>query len=295
MKILITGGSGLLGQYLNIILSKDNDILTLYKSNIGNCNKFRSMKANITDFEDLKNIFYSFNPDAVIHTAGFTRPEACNEENNTEVYKTNVDATKVISQLCDKHNAKLIFTSTDLVYDGTGRGMLKETDSVNPVSIYAETKLDAEREIEKIFGNFIILRTSLMIGFGLNHSRNNFHEMYKAFKEGRKTRLFIDQYRTPISLINASEIISELVKSEIKGELLNFGGMGRVSRVELGELLCDTAGFDKNLIEKIKMSDIPGFPAVADVSLNSDKLRSFGIKQKNLEESVREILKMKYQ
>lgn len=295
MKILITGGSGLLGQYLNIILSKDNDILTLYKSNIGNCNKFKSAKTDITDFNNLKKIFDTFNPDAVIHTAGFTRPEACNEENKTDVYNTNVTATKVISQLCDKFKAKLIFTSTDLVYDGTGSGMLKETDRVNPVSIYAETKLNAEREIEKTFGNFIILRTSLMIGFGLNHSRNNFHEMYKAFNEGRKSGLFIDQFRTPISLINASEIISELVKYDIKGELLNFAGIERVSRVELGELLCETAGFDKHMIEKIKMSDIPGFPAVADVSLNTDKLRSFGIKQKSLAESVREILKMKYQ
>lgn len=295
MKILITGGSGLLGQYLNVVLSKDNDVFTLYKSNIGNCSKFKSAKVDITDFASLSNIFDLFNPDAVIHTAGFTRPEACNKENKTEVFKTNVDATKFISQLCDRHNAKLIFTSTDLVYDGTGRGMLVETDRVNPVSIYAETKLCAEREIEKIFGNFIILRTSLMIGFGLNHSRNNFHEMYKALKEGKKSRLFIDQYRTPISLINASEIISELVKSEIKGVLLNFGGVERVSRVELGELLCETAGFDKHLIEKIKMSDITGFPAVADVSLNTDKLRSFGIKQKSLAESVREISKMKYQ
>ncbi len=294
MKILITGGSGLLGQYLNMILSKDYEILTLYNSNVGNCNKFKSAKTDITDFANLNNIFDSFNPDIAIHTAGFTRPETCTEENKTDVYNTNVTATRVISQLCDKHNAKLIFTSTDLVYDGTGSGMLKETDCVNPVSIYAETKLNAEGEIEKAFGNYIILRTSLMIGFGLNHSRNNFHEMYKALKEGRKSRLFIDQYRTPISLINASEIISEFVKSEIKGELLNFGGMERVSRVELGELLCETAGFDKNLIEKIKMSDIQGFPAVPDVSLNTDKLRSFGIKQKSLAESVREILKMKY-
>lgn len=293
MKILITGGSGLLGQYLNLSLSKDNEILTLYNSNIGNCNQFNSMKIDITDFISLDEIFNSYKPNAVIHTAGFTRPEACSEENRELVHKTNVEATKIISHLCDKYNTKLIYTSTDLVYDGNGRGMLKENSQLNPVSIYAETKLNAEKEIGETFDNFIILRTSLIIGFGLNHSRNNFHEMYNAFKKGNHAKLFSDQYRTPISLINASELISELVKSDVKNVILNFGGKERVSRVELGEMLCEIVGFDKNLIDKIKMSDIPNFPAVPDVSLNTDKLQSLGFKQKSLEEAIIQIINIK--
>jgi dTDP-4-dehydrorhamnose reductase len=290
MKILITGGSGLLGQYLNIILSKNYEILSLYNTNIGNCNKFKYKKSDITDYDNLNIIFDTFNPDAVIHTAGFTRPEACNEENKELVFSTNVEATKVISRLCDKHYAKLIYTSTDLIYDGTGTGMLKEEDKINPITIYAETKLQAEKEIAKTFDNYIILRTSLLIGFGMNHSRNNFQEMYNKLKAGEVPRLFSNQYRTPHSLITASEIISELAKSDVKDIILNFGGPERVSRAELGEMLCEIAGFDKNLIEKIKMSDIPDFPAVADVSLNTEKLQSLGIKIKPLEESLIQIL-----
>jgi len=101
MKILITGGSGFLGQYLNIELIKRNEILTLYKSNIGNCSKFKSSKTDITDFPAMENIFKDFYPEVVIHTAGFTRPEACSEKNKNEVYKTNADATRVLSQFCD--------------------------------------------------------------------------------------------------------------------------------------------------------------------------------------------------
>jgi dTDP-4-dehydrorhamnose reductase len=293
MKILITGGSGLLGQYLNLILSKDNDILTLYKTNIGNCDKYKSEKLDIINYKKLNDVFESFNPDAVIHTAGFTRPEACNEENKNEVYKTNVEATKVISGLCDKYNVKLIYMSTDLVYDGNIGGMIKENGILNPITIYADSKLKAEREILETFDNYIILRTSLLIGFGLNHSRNNFQAMYNTFKEGKRPRLFTDQYRTPLSLINAAEILSRIAKSDIKNSIFNFGGLERVSRVELGELLCEIAGFDKNLIDKIKMSDIPDFPAVADVSLNTDKLQSLGFKQKSLEEAIYEIVKHK--
>jgi dTDP-4-dehydrorhamnose reductase len=293
MKILITGGSGLLGQYLNIELSKCNDILTLYKSNVGNCKELNSMKTDLTDYDELKKIFAGFKPDNLIHLAGFTRPEACNDENKELVYKTNVETVKVISQLCDMYNARLIFTSTDLVYDGNSGGMLKEESLLNPVTMYADTKMKAEREISDTFDNFIILRTSLLIGLGLNHSVNNFHLMYKNFKEGKSPRLFSDQYRTPLSLINGTEIISEILKTDIKNIILNFGGKERVSRVELGEMLCEIAGFDKNLIEKISMNDIPGFPAVADVSLNTEKLQSFGFKQKTLEEAIFQITDIK--
>jgi len=177
-----------------------------------------------------------------------------------------------------------------LVYEGNGEGMLRENSKLNPVSIYAETKLKAEKEIAETFDNYLILRTSLLIGFGLNHSRNNFHVMYNKLKAGESPKLFSGQYRTPFSLLDASEIISQLVKSDLKEIILNFGGSERVSRVELGELLCKIAGFDKGLIEKIKISDIPGFPAVKDVSLNTEKLRSFGFKQKPLEKAVEEIL-----
>jgi dTDP-4-dehydrorhamnose reductase len=294
MKILITGGSGLLGQYLNQELSKNAEILTLYKNNIGNCGTFKSIKTDITDFKSLGMIFDGFNPDTVIHTAGFTRPEACTDENRNEVYKTNVESVKVISQLCEKYDSKLIFTSTDLVYDGNSGGMVKENSRLNPVTVYAETKLKAEKEISDTFNNFIILRTSLLIGFGLNHSGNNFRLMYDKLKAGERPKLFSDQYRTPFSLINAADIISQLVKSDIKETILNFGGPERVSRVELGEMLCKIAGLDKSLINKINMSDIPGFPVVKDVSLNTEKLNSFGYKQKPLDEAIFEIMNYKY-
>ena len=290
MKILITGGSGLLGQYLNIFLSKENDIITLYKNNNGNCTDYNSAKLDITDFKGMSNILESLKPNAVIHCAGFTRPEACSEENKEEVILTNVKATKHIAELCDKYNSKLIFTSTDLVYDGDSGGMMKENSKLNPVTIYAETKLKAEKQIENTFENFIILRTSLLIGLGLNHSKTNFHIMYNNFKEGKKTKLFADQYRTPFSLINASEVIVGIVKSDLKNVTLNFGGKDRVSRVELGELLCNIAKLDKSLIEKIKMSDIPGFPIAKDVSLDTGKLQSFGFKVKSLDEAINEIV-----
>ena len=291
MKILITGGSGLLGQYLNLQLAKNNEILTLYNSNIGNCKDFNAAKVDITDKEKFKEIFSSFKPEVVIHTAAVSNPNIASKLSSKDVYNTNVNTTKNIAELCEKFNSKLIYTSTDLVYAGYRGSMLVEEGKLIPVSIYPETKLMGEVKIQEIFDNYIILRTALMYGFGLNHSKCHFHEMYNNLKEGNKVKLFTDQFRTPLALHDATKMISELIQKEIKNEIINFGGPERVSRFQLGEKLCEIASLDKNLLVPISMNDIPGMPQVADVSMNTEKLQSFGIQQKNIDECLSQIVK----
>jgi len=104
-------------------------------------------------------------------------------------------------------------------------------------------------------------------------------------------KLFVDQFRTPISLKDASDIIVNLASIDLSGEVINLGGLERVSRCELGEILCSLGGFDKNLIQKISMDDIPNFPKVEDVSLNIEKLQTLGFKPRTIEENISEILK----
>lgn len=276
-KILITGGSGLLGQYLNISLSKNHELLTLYNRNIGNCASYQSYQIDISDFSRMKKMILEYHPDVVIHTACFSRPESCDANDRTRVYKVNVEATEVIAQMCEKIGCILIYTSTDLVYDGNSGGWLTEDSPINPVSLYAETKLLAEQKIVSKACTYVILRTSLLIGFGLNHARNNFHLMYQNLKNGLRVKLFKDQIRTPLSLLNAAEMIKAICEGGIPSGIYNFGGIDRVSRVELGEMVCSMAGFEVNLIDSISMDDIPNFPKVYDVSLRTEKLQSYGL------------------
>lgn len=293
MKILITGGSGLLGQYLNIILTKKFSVFTIFNTNPGNCLFYDSLKIDINDLPNLEYVINKFEPEAVVHTAGYTRPEIADKYPYDEVYKTNVEVTRFIAEKCDLHKAKLIFTSTDLVYDGNQGEYLGENAKLNPLSSYADTKLKAETEIKKVFDNYVVLRTSLLYGIGLYHSVNNFSQMLTNLREGKSVKLFYDQFRTPLSLINAAEMISSIIQSDIKSEIINFGGMKRVSRAELGEILCELGNFEKNLIEKISLNDMQEIRKVYDVSLNTDKLKSLGLKQKSIEESISEILKQK--
>lgn len=292
MKVFITGGSGLFGQYLNIELSKNHKLLTQYNSNIGNCDNFQNIKIDLNNYINLVNNFDEFKPDVVIHTAAISNPTASQQMDSRKVYEINVIVTEKIAQLCDKLNSKMIYISTDLVYAGYRGSMLTEEAKLIPVSLYAETKLMGEIKMQQTFDNYIILRTALLYGFGLNHSKTHFDFMYSNLKQGKEIRLFIDQFRTPLSLNDAARMMNEMLESDVKSEIINFGGVERISRYELGERLCEISNFDKNLLVKINMNDVPDLPKVEDVSLNTDKLHSLGIKPKTISDSIREITRV---
>jgi dTDP-4-dehydrorhamnose reductase len=289
-KALITGGSGLLGQYLNIKVSKTHELLTTYKTNTGNCKEFSSKQINILDKNELQKLFEEFNPDVVIHSAAITNSVPKENQSAKDYFDTNVTSTKNIAQLCEKYKAKLIYISTDLVYAGYRGSFLKEDAKLIPATLYAETKLVGELKIKESIENYLILRTALLYGFGLNHSQCHFQQMFNDLKINKPVKLFIDQFRTPISLTDSSAIITDLIGKDFINETINLGGTERISRFEMGEILCSIAGFDKDLIQKIKMDEIPNYPVVEDVSLNTDKLQSLGLKPGTIEENIREII-----
>jgi dTDP-4-dehydrorhamnose reductase len=290
MRIFITGGSGLLGQYLNIELSKNHHILTQYNSNPGNCREYKSVKTEITNYNYLTEIFSSFRPEIVVHTAAVSNAERVDALPANIVFETNVRATEKIAQLCEKNNARLIYTSTDLVYAGYRGSLLSEDAKLVPISFYAESKLMGEMKIQETFGNYLILREALLLGFGLNHSRNNFHLLYQNLKTGKPVKLFSDQFRTPISLEDSARMISELIEKNVSGEILNFGGNEIVSRYDIGKIVCEISDFDKSLLTQTTMQDAGVRYIVTDVSMNNEKLKSFGVKPLSLRDSILKVI-----
>jgi dTDP-4-dehydrorhamnose reductase len=195
----------------------------------------------------------------------------------------------MIAQLSNDFNSRLIYTSTDLVYDGEQEGMLREDADLNPLTLYAESKLMGELSIQKYSNNYIILRTALLIGFGRTHTRNNFHYTYEKLKDGSEVNLFKDQFRTPLSLFEAAEYIGKLISVNVSNEVINFGGAEKVSRYEIGKAICDVCGFDSGLIKEISCREVQGVPQVPDVSMNTEKLRALGLEQKSLRENIHHI------
>lgn len=290
MKILITGGSGVLGQYFNCYLSKHNEILTVFHSKEGDCLHFNAAKGDVTDFHRMHDIFAMFRPELVIHAAAISSPVIPRGISAAQIYKTNVAGTENIVELCNHSHIKMIYISTDLVYAGYRGSYLKEDAKLIPASLYAETKLMGEKKTAETAEKYLILRTALLYGFGLNNAENFFNHMYRNLSSGSPVRLFKDQYRSPLSLHDAGIMMEKIIASGVSNTVINFGGAERLSRVELGEILCEAAGFNKDLIEQITMDDVPEVPKVEDVSLDISKLKSFGIEPKGTAESMKEIL-----
>ncbi|HKI77523.1 MAG TPA: sugar nucleotide-binding protein [Ignavibacteriaceae bacterium] len=185
MRILITGGSGLLGQYLNMELSKENEILTTYLTDPGNCKNCNSVQLDIRDKENVINLFKNFKPEIVVHLAAISTPMPVPSLSSKKIYDINVNSTSTLAELCNNYSAKLIFISTDLVYAGYRGSMLKEDSKLIPISLYAETKLMGELKIQEISSNYIILRTSFLYGFGIENKKNHFDQMYNNLKNGK--------------------------------------------------------------------------------------------------------------
>lgn len=289
IKVLITGGSGLLGQFLNIEFSKHFDILSIYNSEPGNTVLFNRAKVDITNFNEMESVFQTFSPSIVFHTAAVSNPKYADQMPPQNVFNINVNATKNIAELCDLYKAKMFYTSTDLVYAGYRGSMLTESAKLIPISLYAETKLMGEVKIKETFDNYVILRTALLYGLAHPPRINFFHQMVDKLKVGEEVFLFDDQYRTPLSFKEAARIAVKLIDTDIKEEIINYAGATRLSRFELGEQVCEYLNLDKALLIPIKMDDKPDYHPVVDVSLDTNKLRALGIKQLSLYESFEEI------
>jgi dTDP-4-dehydrorhamnose reductase len=290
MKILITGGSGLLGQYLNVSLSQSHDILTIYNSHVGNCSSFNSQKINLRNQYELKKVFNDYKPQVVLHSAAITSTLLDNKYSLADYFKTNVEVTELIAKLSSLYKSKLIYISTDLVYDGNRGSFLTEEAKLNPISPYAESKLIGEEKVKEFSENYNILRLALLIGFGLNHSVSHFQTLYKNLMEHKPVYLFTDQFRTPISLLEASLVIKRIIEIDIPNGVYNLGGNERISRFQIGEMLAEKIEADKSLLVPTSLSDNPIVPNVKDVSMSNDKLTAIGIKINPLEKMIDDII-----
>jgi dTDP-4-dehydrorhamnose reductase len=295
MKVLLTGASGLLGGNCMARLAR-NPTVQLYATHrdpdFSIPNTFAqgvsAFPLDLTNETDVWNIVSTLQPNIIIHTAAHTEPAFC-EWNRQDAYALNVKATKTLASLADMFSARFIFISTDLVFDGT-KGNYSEEDAPNPLSYYAETKLEAEVLVRKLVGNHIILRVPLMLGVSPRANRSVNERLIKEFEAGKTVNLFCDEYRTPICASVLARVIEEVAigrLSEITG-LFHAGGAERVSREDLGRKIASRWKFNQASIQRASSSDVSSTPPrPKDVSLNSTKLHAhLSFKIPSLEESL---------
>lgn len=268
-KILVIGGSGLLGIKLREVLEENNcDVhATFYQNQIKKGNCFR---LDITHKNDVENALDKVSPDIIVHTAAYTNVDEC-EKNKDVAFAVNVQGTKNLANTAEKLGAKFIYISTDYVFDGK-KGFYKEDDQVNPIDFYGETKLLGEKAVGDICNDFIIARTSVLYGA----NKNNFVTwLIENLKSGKNINIVNDQFVSPTLNTDLSHQIIELIQADETGIYHTAGGE-RINRYNFALFLADVFSLDKNLINEVSVEDMSWIAhRPKDSSLNISKISKF--------------------
>lgn len=290
MKILITGSNGLLGQKIVQQLLKRN-IPFLATSNGKNRNfecpdkAYRSM--NITNKNEVTQTIQTFSPTHIIHTAAITNVDAC-ELNPKECQLVNVDGARNVFEAAKSVNAHFQLLSTDFVFDGE-KGNYKEEDKVNPLSIYAQSKVDAENLL--LNGNdtnFSIVRTIIVYGTANNLSRSNLFLWTKsALSKGETMRVVQDQFRAPTWADDLAWGCIRICELSKKG-IYHLCGPQTYSIYDLVKKVADYYHYDTQSLEAISSSTLNQTakrPPKTGFDLSKSK-KELGYNPKTIEETL---------
>jgi dTDP-4-dehydrorhamnose reductase len=221
---------------------------------------------DLLDWRAVNERFEREQPGLVIHCAALSKSPAC-QANPLLARKINVEATARLAELAC--SIPFIFLSTDLVFDGRG-GDYREEDPVNPLSVYAETKAEAEAAI---LSNPLhtVVRTSLNGGVSPTRDRGFNEEMQGAWKEGKTLTLFTDEFRCPIPALVTARGLWEMAAKRMTG-LYHLAGSEKLSRWEIGRLLASRHAELNPRIQPGSLKNYAGPPRSPDTSLNCEKL-----------------------
>ncbi|HEY1376090.1 MAG TPA: sugar nucleotide-binding protein [Gemmataceae bacterium] len=267
MRWLITGASGLLGGYLLRLLGAAGEPVVAW----GGPHAGEPVTPmDLADPDAVTAAFRSAKSDVVLHAAALARLGDCHRD-PAGARHTNTDGSRLLAELAAEARARMVFVSTDLVFDG-GRGNYRETDAPNPLSVYGRTKADAEAAV-LAFPRTAVARLSLLFGPTLTGRPSFFDQMLAALRGGPPVALFADEWRTPLALPAAAEALAALARSDVTG-LLHVGGPERLSRADMGRLLAEAVGGSPTAFTVTTRAAVPApEPRPADTSLDSSRWR----------------------
>jgi dTDP-4-dehydrorhamnose reductase len=286
-KLLITGASGFLGWNLAQIARSQWETHGFYHQHPIEIPGVTLHQVDLTDIDLLTAAIDRIAPDALIHTAAASNPNFCQQQPELS-HRINVVASQALAQICAAAKIPLVFTSTDLVFNGTQAPYL-ETDPVAPINIYGEQKVAAERAMLATCDRAVICRMPLMFGNAPPTATSFIQPWLTALSAGQSLQLFVDEFRTPVSATTAAKGL--LLALTATPGIMHLGGSERISRYEFGLLMADVFGFDRSLLSPISQKDLEmAAPRAADVSLDSTKAIKLGYALPSLRAELSAIL-----
>ncbi|MEM4511565.1 MAG: dTDP-4-dehydrorhamnose reductase [Nanopusillaceae archaeon] len=289
MKILIVGASGLLGNYL-VKLGKEKNYEIYGTYNQHEIKETNFLKLDVRDRKKAIEIITKIKPDVVIDTHSITNVDYC-ELHPEECWEVNVNGTKNVVEACKILGCKLVFISTDYVFDGK-KTIYTEKDKPHPINFYGRTKYICEKIIEAFDIENLIIRTSVLYGVGGSGKEPFPIWVIRNLKENNKIEVVVDQFNNPTYCGDLAKIIFTLIEKRKRG-LFHVVGKDNVSRYEFAIKIAEIFGMNKKLILPITSSQLlQHAPRPKKLNLSIHKLkRVLNVETMGIEEGLKELKK----
>ena len=275
-KLLIIGGSGLVGSTLLQYASPNYSIHFTYNTNKITFDNINSTQINLLGNQKMIiDLIKEVQPDIVVNTAAHSSVDLC-ETDHSIADKLHVDITQDITQACKDIDSKLVYISTDAVFQGELHKKYTELDQPNPINYYGKTKLQAEQITLNASSKNVVLRTAVIYGW---HKKSRFTNwIIQTLKENHIVDPFIDQYNTPTLVDDLAKSLLSIFEKNISG-MFHATGKSCLNRYEFALILASTFGLDKKLIKSVtskeKKQDAPRPTSTCLDSRKLEKLIDF--------------------
>lgn len=259
-KILVTGSNGFIGSSIvNYLLDfKYSNVYGLAKGLNRNSNlpAEKYFSKDLTDFSGLEYQLGILKPDIIIHCAAISQVDIC-ESNLALCINVNTKSTEVIANYCSSSQKRLIFFSTDFVFDGESKWMTEE-DQPNPKSSYARSKWVAENYISKHCNDFAIIRPVLVYGYSASAGRSNiFLWIVNSVVAKAEIKVVDDQFRTPTFVGDVVKLVINVLPSEYSG-VFHIGGSEETSVFNFSKRIEANTGCQVSYISPSQSSKMTG-------------------------------------
>lgn len=272
MRLLVTGASGLLGLNLSLVAAaQDHQVTGLsYSRNLQGV-PFELCRVNLLEMQTALSVIEKAQPEAIIHCAAVADLNSA-EKNPDLARQLNRDAAGDLAQAAFRWGIPFVHISTDAVFDGVTEGYT-EQDPVNPLSVYARTKLEGEQAVREAHPDAIIARV-VFHGWSLSGKRSLSEFFFNNLHAGQPVKGFTDTQFSPLYSEDLAEILLEMLGAGLSG-LYHVVSPEHLSKYEFGVRIAKCFGFDPEWVEPIRSHAVKrDAPRSLTLVLNPDKVQA---------------------